>query len=243
MPMNACGDPLIAISHDDGDSWTYERVSEARARGWFPHDGTTGYVEPANGGLPTDPHQPFKNLYGEAGMSALYSQQLQIAPDGTLYFAWVDARDDLPYLTTSTDGARTWSPRVKLAPAGVKLASEAAIAVDDKRPGHVAVAWYGSTDRTAYDGYLTEAWRANSAGPLLRTMRASPAKPLMPNGLSEPTEYVGVDIGPDGTPWASFSRDTCTIDQANPAPQCDGLFEYDGPRFTGVVTHLSRPHR
>lgn len=63
--------------------------------------------------------------------------------DGNLYYAWV-AQDRMPYLTVSTDGGRTWSDEVPLAPPGLKEASLSQLAVG--APGRAVVTYMGSPD-------------------------------------------------------------------------------------------------
>lgn len=62
--------------------------------------------------------------------------------DGTLYYTWIN-RDRLPYLVTSTDGGRSWSDPIMVAPPGVV---EAALpgAIEVIEPGRVALAYAGS---------------------------------------------------------------------------------------------------
>jgi hypothetical protein len=243
IPSNACGDVIVSVSEDGGDTWTSSEIPGAVSRGYYPHsDGATGFVVPPNGGLPHAPGQAFRSIYGEAGMSALFSQQFAIDGKGNIYFAWVDARDDRPYLMVSRDGARSWSARTLISPPGLKWASTASVTV--AASGHVAVAYFGTHGGTAYNGYLSETRDALSARPTWQTIKVKARHgPLEPNGIGEPTEYVGLDIGPDGTPWAVFPRDTCLYDASAP-DSCDDYTNYDQARYDGVVARLaSAPKR
>jgi hypothetical protein len=240
VPANACGDVVMAVSSDGGDTWHASEIPDALSRGWYPHgDGATGYVVPRNGGLPHAPGQAFRSIYGEAGMSALFSQQFAIDRNGVLYFAWIDARDDRPYLMVSRDRAKTWSKRSLISPPGLKWASTATVSV--REPGHVAVAYFGTPGGTAYDGYLSETRDALAPAPTWQTMKvAGKGRPLEPNGIGEPTEYVGLGIAHDGTPWAVFPRDTCVYSASKPDP-CDDFTNYDQSRYEGVVARMATP--
>jgi hypothetical protein len=240
IPGNACGRIIVAISRDDGETWTARPIPVAKGRGWYPHDGIDGYVVPTNGGLPgVRPQQTFKHVYGEAAMSALYSQQFGMDRDGRIYFTWVDPRGDKPMLSVSTDQAASWTKPVMIAPAGVRYAATSAIAVD--KPGRVAIAYFGTRDGATYDGFLTTTDQALKPDPEFQSMQVSPHDVLQPNGVAEPTEYLGVGFDPHGTPWASYPRDTCRIDPASPATQCDSELTYTNERFDGVVARLADP--
>jgi hypothetical protein len=136
-------------------------------------------------------------------------------------------------------GAKTWSRRTLIAPPGLKWASTATISVE--KPGHVAVAYFGTHGGTAYDGYVSETHNALAARPTWQsTVVTGKGKPLEPNGIGEPTEYVGLDIAPDGSTWAVFPRDTCV---AGAPLACDDYTHYDQTRFEGVVVRLARRGR
>jgi hypothetical protein len=239
IPSNACGDVVLSVSDDGGDTWRTSPIPDAFSRGWYPHgDGVGGFVVPQNGGLPHAPAQGFRSIYGEAAMSALFSQQFTIDAKGNIYFAWVDARDDRPYLMVSRDGARTWGRRTPIAPPGLRWASTATVTVEE--PGHVAVAYFGTREQTAYDGYLSETHDALAAEPTWQTTSVTgKGRALQPNGIGEPTEYVGLDIAPDGSAWAVFPRDTCVYDPAKAGIQCDDYTHYDQERYEGVVLRLA----
>lgn len=69
---------------------------------------------------------------------AVWPVTIAADPSGTLRIAWTD--DHNSYLSSSSDGGRTWSPSAQLNPVGT-TAVEPTI---DSGPGGVSVAWYGT---------------------------------------------------------------------------------------------------
>lgn len=59
---------------------------------------------------------------------------------GALYIAWTD--DHNSYLTSSTDGGKTWSQSVQLNPVGTTAVDPT---IGAGKPGDVSVAWYGTS--------------------------------------------------------------------------------------------------
>jgi hypothetical protein len=239
IPANICGFARLYMSADEGDSFTFVPLPFAHARSKKSFDGVTGFQEPPNGGRPMIPQQPFHAFYGSTAMSSLWSQQLAIDSEGTLYLSWVDALDDLPYLAWSRDRGQSWSAPVCVSSPKVNLASICGIAVG--APGEIAIAYYGSRDAGwTFDGCVTVSADVFAREPSFRTVHTQPDSPIQANRLSEPCEYVGVDFAPDGSVWASFARDTRRIDHSDAKIQGDGNFHYDSRRYRGVVVKIAR---
>jgi hypothetical protein len=237
IPANINGFARIYVSWDEGDSWTDRPVPVAAVRGKHSYGDITGFQQPPNGGRPIRPQQPFHALYGSTAMSSLWSQQLAIDTEGTLYLSWVSARDDLPYLSISRDGAKSWSEPLCVAAPGVNMACISAIVVD--RPGQVAIAYYASRDGgETFDGMLSVSHDVHEPSPSWISVQTSPEAPIQPNRISEPIEFVGVSFAPDGSVWAAFARDTAIFDESSAERQCDGNFRYNGDRFKAVVLRL-----
>ena len=81
-----------------------------------------------------------------------------------------------------------------------------------REPGHIAIAYYGYTgsDSKRLNGYLTESFDATDADPIFYTAPVNdPAQPLYfpvkPGSLPR-NDYLGVTIGPDGTPWTALRQ-------------------------------------
>lgn len=128
----------------------------------------------------------------------------------TLYAAWTDAADHLPYVTYSRDRGRTWGRPAMVAAPGVNRIDARTLAIAVDRPGHAAIAYSGSTNggRT-YNGYLAESSDALARKPIWWSASVNdPAHPLergAPSTLYGDREWFStVEFGADGTPWAGF---------------------------------------
>ena len=147
-------------------------------------------------------------------------QRVAVDEGGNLYAAWEDNRDGLPYLSTSGDGGRTWSPRIMVGAPGMKHA-QLPVMVTAKEAGHVAISYLGSTQRFGftnltytpdgrpYNGYVCETFNALDPEPVFWSATVNdPSRPLLPwarfcDGVGE---GLHVTFGPDGSPWATFNR-------------------------------------
>jgi hypothetical protein len=145
---------------------------------------------------------------------------LDLDSRGNLYVMWIDEDDRLPYLITSRDGGRSWSKPIKVAFPGLKESNLPA--VDVTGPGHVAIAFLGSTnspgppfpesryDHVTWNGYIVISRDALSARPLFAAAPVNrPDQPLDteecgPAFCYGQFDFISVQTGPDGTPWAAF---------------------------------------
>lgn len=213
VPRGHCGQPLVAISHDEGLTWTRVQVAD-------------------NG-------MPVGSPVGDAGAVGEHEASIAVDEEGTLYYAWV-AYDRLPYLATSKDGGVSWTQPMMVGAPGV---NEAAFpAIDVGAPGKVAIAYMatknspggppfpgegeGSMDDSmrpgyegvTWDGYITVTSLALEAEPVFLSATVNdPADPLVvgtcgPHRCAQAGDFFDVVIAPDGTPWAAFV-DACVVDQ------------------------------
>jgi hypothetical protein len=223
LPRGFCDQPFLAISHDEGDTWTRVQVSDK------------GMQTGTSAGLGIEEHEA----------------RVAIDPARNVYYLWV-ARDRLPYLAISRDGGRHFAKAMMVAPPGVNEAWGPAIEAGatgriafsflattnspgppfcatttltgcnnaDGSPGRPDSDWANTT----WNGYIGISVDALDDHPTFYAASVNdPSDPYTRGTCGsiqcEPThEFHGVAIAPDGTAWASFA-DGCT---ANPADGCDG---------------------
>ena len=93
-------DPTLAML-PDGRTWI----------GWFEDDGAgTRHVRVARAAGPSGPYTVAAPL--DDGVEAVDRPWITVAPDGTVYAAWVGAPSHRAYLTRSTDGGATFEPAI-----------------------------------------------------------------------------------------------------------------------------------
>ncbi|MEA2433382.1 MAG: hypothetical protein QOG54_839 [Actinomycetota bacterium] len=138
-----------------------------------------------------------------------------IDEQGNLYYLYVDAATKEPHLTTSTDGGKTWSDPVNVAPRGMKATNLATIDVGD--PGNVAIAYYGSTTDGRWNGYMATGYDVLSSNAFFYTASVNdPLHPLKmgqcgPGRCGRVLDFIDVEISPKGVPWGAFV-DACLDD-------------------------------
>jgi hypothetical protein len=141
VPRGWCNQPWVAISHDEGLTWTRTQVA------------TNGMNATLSGG--------FGLVAPGSGQS---DYQATVAADGAghVFFFWI-AHDRMPYVAVSRDGGKTFGAPMRVAAAHVKEAWGPAIDLD--RSGRLALAYMGSTTSpgapwtgsyagTTFTGYL-----------------------------------------------------------------------------------------
>ena len=178
VPINGCGVPTVAISHDEANTWEVIAVSDLR----MPEIGPG--VDPS---VAVDTKG---NLY------YVFGARTQGAPLIT------------PMLTVSKDGGKSWSDPVKIAPPGVKTVN--LVTVDAGKPGHVAVAYYGSSTGREWSGYLAIGTNVLGPRPTFSTGAVNPpSKPIKrgtcgPGRCGQVFDFIDVEIDPFGRPWGVF---------------------------------------
>ncbi|MEA2487445.1 MAG: hypothetical protein QOF16_1099 [Actinomycetota bacterium] len=211
VPRGWCGQPWLAISHDEGDSWTRVQVAD---------NGMFAGPEDAVG----------DNTF-------VFDHEAAVAADaeGNIYYSWV-ARDRKPYLSVSHDDGKHWTKPMDVAPPG--LTQTALPALDIGGPGKVAMAFMGSTNapkkpfpddkdcvsggldcnrheekykNTTWNGYIVETANATAAKPVFYGGPINaPSQPLLHGGPCGPVrclqelDFIDVVVGPDGNPWGVF---------------------------------------
>lgn len=200
LPVHFCGAVEVAVSHDEGRSWTRHTVD--RMRGSAAHGIIAALASPAwraqlmHGRTNIVPAEMAINQFSDA---------LGIDASGRLYLLWID-EDFLPVLSRSDDGAHSWSKPLPIRPPGVVQAVLPAIAVT--AAGRIGLSYYGSTDRQTWTGYLAIADDGVAPTPVFETAAVTPpGRPLMPEPCcwaSGPQEYTVARWAPDGSLWGAF---------------------------------------
>ncbi len=196
LPYRLCSQLALGISKDEGATWTTVVVPGADLP---PYNGLITYLSTQN---------------------ILPSEPLAIDSAGNLYVIWNDAKNAL-HLTTSKDRGQSWSggdsPLVISAP-DVMASVLGAVAV--KTPGTIAIAYFGSADGKAFNGYMAESINALDAAPAFSSAIVNdPSKPLFSNGFDnnyinatkggDLDEFIQVKYAPNGDVWASFLEEMC----------------------------------
>lgn len=203
------GDPNYPEGAPDGSLYAEDRCGSVTFLARSTDEGSTWPLVTKNGtpvALPAD---------GE----------LRVGTNGEL-FLFYQAPSGALAARTSTDGGRSWSAPEQLTPNGVGPIAQ--WAVSERGSGQAAVSYLverGSS--SVYDGWLTWTRNVNGTDPVLWSAPLNPvADPL--RTTSPPAardDFIGADIGPDGTPWASFAascpgpvpgRDACAGQSSNP---------------------------
>lgn len=131
--------------------------------------------------------------------------ELRVGSDGTLFLAYQTASTSLG-VSVSTDGGRTWSPARQITPAGLGTISQWAFA--ERGPGQIAASYLvprGSSSN--YDGWLSWSSDVRAGVPVVWSAPLNPASAPMRTSAPPPArdDFIGADIAPDGTPYASFA--------------------------------------
>lgn len=209
LPRGWCGQPYLAISHDEGGTWERMQVSDL--------------------GMGTQNDDATIN-------NTAYNHEAGVRVDsaGNILYVWV-AHDRLPYLTISRDAGKTWSTPKMFGPPGVRQAWNPVLDMDSS--GRIAVGYLASTNApgapfadgpedlapykdATWNGYITLADDPLSAEPTFYTASVNaPSHPflkLRPDASGTATipcaqvrcgqeyDFIDLKIARDGTPWAIF---------------------------------------
>ena len=182
VPRGWCGQPWLAISKDEGATWTRVQVSDL--------------------GMPC-----CGKLIGDDA-SELFSHEAAVVADkkGNVYYSWV-AADRLPYLVVSRDGGETWGKPTMIGPPGLEEGLLPGMAIGPN--GGVAVKYMGtenspwtgaevkgSYEDTRWNSYVTVIADPLATNPVLYTATV--------NDKSDPM-WIG-ECGPDPVRcgWGDF---------------------------------------
>jgi hypothetical protein len=209
----------VTISTDDGTTWT--QIPKALPTGFGNPSGCT-----ATSGYGTPP--VFLDKDNNIYVGGAFGGQLAA--------------------TYSKDGGATWSDPVQLQMPGTSVAV-CTFAADWNRPGHFVASYMSSLH-----GYMTVTDDLFGPSPVFTSVQVdSDADPLLPTdgGLCgipspafNPNRPIGVNFSPvDGSPWASYVKDTCRTLLANEQADLEAV----SPQFAtayrtvGAVATIARP--
>ena len=156
------------------------------------------------------------------------TDELRVDDRGNLYSIHQSGAHLL--LRVSRDGGYQWSPARDLTAPGVTSVNEWYVA---ERGSELALSYLATTGTgSGFDGYLTVTRNALAPDPLLWSATVNPPGHPMVDGTPPEArdDFIGVDIAPDGTPWASFFT-SCPAGATNPG--CAG--QEGDPQASGAV--------
>ena len=193
LPRGWCGQPFVAMSKDEGMTWTRVQVAD---NGFNAGErGNTGWDHEAS---------------------------LVADRAGNLYYLWV-AHDYRPYLAISRDGGHHWSKPMMIAPPGVTQAALPALAIGPAAtPGRIAFVFMGSTnaptqpypraavryESATWNAYMGLSVDALAPDPVFYAAPVNDPRDPLVKGVCAPVrclaeyDFIDVQVGFDGTPWA-----------------------------------------
>lgn len=196
LPRGWCGQPWLAISHDEGLTWERVQVAE--------------------NGMPCCSEM-------DELLNGLYSHEAAVVADaeGNVYYSWV-AADRLPYLAISRDGGQTWGRSLMIGPPGLREALLPGMAIGSS--GKIAVFYMGSAnspwdpqtqqakgsyDQERWNAYITMTANALDQQPVFYSAPLNDPDDPMHIGPCGPDpircgwgDFLDVVISPAGEPWA-----------------------------------------
>ena len=223
LPRGWCGQPWLAMSHDEGLTWDRVQVSDIGMN-------CCGRSDEMELEIPSH----------ETGV---------VADDkGNIFYTWV-AFDRRPYLSVSRDGGESWSKPAMIGPPGVNEANLPGIAIGPN--GGLVVRYLGTEnspwtgkeldgnyDKTEWNAYLTVIADPLANNPVLYTATVnSPSEPLWVGECGpDPIrcgwgDFQDVVVGNDGAIW-SVDVDLCA-DKKNECTESETIIGHlvGGPKL------------
>src|SRR4051812_20251183 len=214
LPRGWCGEPYIAISKDEGDSWERIRIPGKP----LPYDADSG---------------AWANDSGVA-----------VDRDGVLYYVWVAEDFHPYFTTSHDGGKTWAQPLDILPPGVARTSNPAIDAGDPGRVAISFIGTEqpkgAPDDKVSWNAYLAQTTDALDADPLFYAASVNdPAtNPLWKGDCASPIrcgnmgDFYDVTVGPDGTPRGAFV-DSCP----GAANQCTA-FGVTAPRGEGIMGQL-----
>ncbi|MHB8449566.1 MAG: sialidase family protein [Mycobacteriales bacterium] len=236
LPAGMCGVPEVAISHDEGQTWTTSVVSRTVLLHGFPDGGTvddTAVAVDREGHLYAVwvAHNQLPYLAVSADGGRTWSTPVEIAPPGVVATDLAEVAVGAPgRLAVDYMGSTNAAPFPSYGPCpGDPNSCLKQTEWDlnyDQGTGYANVTW---------SGYIGETTDALSAHPEFTTGTVSPG-PLVrgtcaPEGCAVEKDFLDVRIAPDGTVWGSFV-DGCSSTCASTPGGSDDI-------NVGLAAHLA----
>lgn len=205
LPREYCGRPFVAISRDDGTTWTQVRVSDAKALGGPDPNVAVDAAGNVYYLFVNDVGQLLLTISRDAG--ATWSPAAQVSPPEV-------TASHMPAITAGAAG------RIAFVYAGTEDLRDG-FQNPDNQPGHKKQSW---------DGYLATVTDALAENPIVLTSRINPVDDPLVKGYCGPGrcpgmyDFIDVVTGPDGRPWAAFV-DACLDDCKESVVGGDGEYE------------------
>jgi hypothetical protein len=198
VPRGWCSQPWLAVSHDEGLTWTRTQVAKNGMNTTL--SGGFGFVAPGSG-------------------QSDYQATVMADKAGHVFFFWV-ALDRQPYLAVSKDGGKTFGKPLRVSPPQIKEAWGPAIDIDAR--GRLGLAYMASTDspgapwkgnyrEVTFTGYLARIDNPTAARPKIVTAAVTHADAPLARGACGPgrckygiLDVFDVALAPDGSVWGAF---------------------------------------
>jgi hypothetical protein len=188
VPMGSPAGLALAVSKDEGDTWTDVVVPGSSFNGSLTHE--TNFL----------------------------SMNVTADSAGTVYVTWSDDRNLLPYLAFSRDGGGTWSTPVMIGAPGVYITAFPSLTVKTPGYVAVAYYGstqamapsngdgYSVSDGRAYNAYLTVTTNLFADEPVFWSATFNdPAAPVFTGRDFQVSEYAGYPVfAGDGSIWTAF---------------------------------------
>lgn len=151
---------------------------------------------------------------GSEPLSIPAAEELRIDPQGNLYA--VHLQGAALQLRVSRDGGQSWAGPFDLTLPAARGASILQWAMAARGPGVVAVSYLSARSGGGYDGIVVVTRNALGPQPLFWGAAVNaPDAALVTRPASAIDDFIDLDLGPDGTPWAAFYAD-CPADGGDP---------------------------
>lgn len=133
--------------------------------------------------------------------------ELRVGTNGELFLTYQASSGGALVVETSTTGGQSWNRALQLTPPGVG-ASIIQWSMAQRGTGQLALSYLVERGTSSnYDGWVSWTSNINATAPVVWAATINPA--AAPMRTSAPPaardDFIGVDIGPDGTPWVSYA--------------------------------------